>query len=102
MVQAGLESLGAVELRNAVAAAFSIQLPATAAFDYPTLRALAGYVASQLTPQGSEHGISNSYSNGEGWQAGSRAPSCTTEIIGVSLQFPAVGSGGIDAEPNPS
>lgn len=47
-LQAGLDSLGAVELRNAVGAAFDVELPATAAFDYPTPAALAKYVAGRL------------------------------------------------------
>ena len=48
--QAGLDSLGAVELRNAVAAKFGIALPATVAFDFPTAAALAGFVRGALTP----------------------------------------------------
>ena len=47
-MQAGLDSLGSVELRNAVGAAFQLDLPATAAFDYPSIGALAKYVASRL------------------------------------------------------
>lgn len=47
-LQAGLDSLGSVELRNAVGAAYNFELPATAAFDYPTVAALARFVASQL------------------------------------------------------
>lgn len=39
---------GAVELRNAVAALFSVDLPATVTFDYPTPAALAAFVHSQL------------------------------------------------------
>ena len=48
--QAGLDSLGAVDLRNAVAAEFGVDLPATAAFDYPTVAALAAFVAQQAAP----------------------------------------------------
>ena len=36
---AGLDSLGAVELKNGVSAKFGVTLPATVAFDYPTLEA---------------------------------------------------------------
>lgn len=50
LMEAGLDSLGAVELRSTVSAAFSVPLPATAAFDYPTVAALAAFIASQ-TPQ---------------------------------------------------
>jgi len=45
--QAGLDSLGAVEFRNAVSGAFAMDVPATAAFDYPTVAALAAYISSK-------------------------------------------------------
>ena len=48
LMAAGLDSLGAVELRNAVAEAFGVALPATAALDLPTLDALAARVAARL------------------------------------------------------
>ncbi len=48
--QAGLDSLAAIELRNAIASHFSIMLPATAVFDHPSLAALAEYIAGQLAP----------------------------------------------------
>ena len=51
-IQAGLDSLGAVELRNGVAAKFGISLPSTVAFDYPTPKALALYIWRQLAPAG--------------------------------------------------
>ena len=47
-MQAGLDSLGAVELRNALSSAFGIPIPASVAFDYPTQEALASYISSQL------------------------------------------------------
>ena len=37
-MQAGLDSLGAVELRNALTAEFGIAVSATVAFDHPTPR----------------------------------------------------------------
>ena len=46
-MEAGLDSLGAVELCNAIAARFSIAIPATVTFDYPTIRALAQYLVSR-------------------------------------------------------
>ena len=51
VLQAGLDSLGAVEFRNAVSAAFAIDIPATAAFDYPTIASLAAHICSQVTAQ---------------------------------------------------
>lgn len=38
LMSAGLDSLGAVELRNGISAKFGISLPATFSFDYPTLQ----------------------------------------------------------------
>lgn len=49
LMEAGLDSLSAAELQNAVATAFSADLPATVMFDYPTLEALANYVTEQVS-----------------------------------------------------
>ena len=46
---AGLDSLGAVELRNAITAAYNIQLPATAVLDFPTLASLASHLTALLS-----------------------------------------------------
>ncbi len=49
-MEAGLDSIGAVELRNAVSTKFGIELPATATFDYPSADALARFVVGQTAP----------------------------------------------------
>jgi hypothetical protein len=45
---AGLDSLGAVELRNMLQESLAVRLPSTVVIDYPTVNALTGYVAQQL------------------------------------------------------
>ena len=46
VMAAGLDSLGALELRNALVAQLGLQLPATLAFDYPTPFAMADHIAA--------------------------------------------------------
>ena len=46
LMEAGLDSLGAVELQNALASRFNLQdLPATLTYDYTTIEALAGHIS---------------------------------------------------------
>jgi hypothetical protein len=45
-MSAGLDSLGAVELRNSLEASLGLTLPGTLVFDYPTVDALSDYVLS--------------------------------------------------------
>ena len=48
LMEAGLDSLGAVELRNALGDHFGIPMPATLVFDHPTIAALSAFIASAL------------------------------------------------------
>ena len=50
LMEAGLDSIGSVEVRNAVASQFGVELPATVTFDYPSVEALAGYVVGRMAP----------------------------------------------------
>lgn len=52
LMEAGLDSLAAVELRNALSTAFSIQLPVAFVFDHPTAAAMAAFLDAQ-TPAAS-------------------------------------------------
>ena len=50
LMDGGIDSLGTVELQNALAQKFSINVDATAIFNYPSVRALSQYIYTILNP----------------------------------------------------
>ena len=60
LMQAGLDSLAAVELRNSIATAFDVHVPVTLTYDYPTLAALAAFLVPQLAPAAPPAGFMSS------------------------------------------
>ena len=85
LMEAGLDSIGAVELRNAVSAKFSVELAATASLDHPTAAALAAHIAGVLGPRlvahGKAHASIHELGGGQGRDAGRTG---TTDIVGMS------------------
>lgn len=48
LMEAGLDSLGVVELRNALSTKFAVELPATVILDFPSISALGGFIVAGL------------------------------------------------------
>ncbi len=97
-MQAGLDSLGAMELRTAVASRFDIQLPATVTFDHPSAAALGAFVASLLAPKTPaaapnsrrELALLRGVSSGAG---GRRTAGGVTHVVTASTRFPGAAPG---------
>ncbi len=81
----GLDSLMAVELRNALSLALGRPLPATLLFDYPTLDALAGHLGRELSDDLPAPVIAQ--------PAAVHAVAEPIAIIGMGCRFP----GGVDS-----
>ena len=103
LMEAGLDSLGAVVLRDALSKRFSADLPATAIFDHPTPAALAAFLAASLGAGGEGGGArtSSMLSQAASFHSAvsdldrtlSRARAATG-ITGISCRYPAPAAGG--------
>jgi hypothetical protein len=97
VLQAGLDSLGAVDLRNAIASAFGVDTPATLAFDYPTVAALTGFVVEQTAaaePAASLHGPADGQEHADAMLSSSPAHALDPDSDGSARRLdPALGAG---------
>ncbi len=49
LMDAGIDSLGAVAVRNSIGTAFAhLSVPSVLVFDHPTIRAIADYIAAEV------------------------------------------------------
>ena len=48
-MDAGMDSLAAVELTNNIQTRFDLVLPQTITFDYPSIQSLAAYISDQIS-----------------------------------------------------
>ena len=83
LMEAGLDSLGAVELRNSLGTRFGIELGPTATFDYPTVAALAQHVAKLIGPAAGA--VEQAFDAGV-WDDGEGAPAL--QVVGMSCAYP--------------
>ncbi|MDG5809316.1 SDR family NAD(P)-dependent oxidoreductase, partial [Streptomyces ossamyceticus] len=82
----GLDSLTAVELRNALNTATGLRLPATLVFDYPTPDALADHLADAL----SDRAVPVPVATGAAVAVGVDEP---IAIVGISCRYPGGANG---------
>ena len=88
LMEAGLDSLSAVDLRSSLETHFGISVPATAIFDYPTITALSSYIASTMNA-GSQHSAIPEPDSASAARRAVLPEHVFTSIAGTSGRFPA-------------
>ena len=88
-MEAGLDSLGAVDLRNSVSSAFGVELPPTATLDYPTVDALAKFIVGSMAPAASTALVDPGYWSDE-LNVYGETELAPTHITGLSCIYPGV------------
>lgn len=93
LMEAGVDSLAAVELSNSVSTHFGLEVPATLTFDYPTISAMAAFLAPQTSH--AQRGVasvvdlhSSSMLVPSDSRGGSRHAADMSSIVGVACRYP--------------
>ncbi len=89
---------GAVDLRNAVANKYAVELPATIVYDYPSPEALAAYVTKQLSARTAPAVSELPPAPGQeelSWagRMQTAAGPMTSDVTGISCRYPSAESG---------
>lgn len=84
-VQAGLDSLGAIDLQNAISSKLGVALPATLIFDFPTIRALVDALGELISPAEAQQPSGDLYWSDEDADL---PVSVASEIVAASCLYP--------------
>lgn len=105
LLSSGLDSLGAVELRNALEGRLSVQLPSTLVFDYPTIDAISSFILATTQPSPAALGAAaaelpaphDAYSDEEDEETDNDDRSVTSLSRGASSELVLQGQRGVAA-----
>jgi acyl carrier protein len=95
LMEAGLDSLGAVELKNALERTVGAELPATVMFDYPSVGALVGYLQSQLALAPAEESATPTQAAPQLSEAGGAASAQLIRVVAMAGRSTLAACGGV-------
>lgn len=88
LLDAGLDSLGAVELHSTVQQTMGVELPSTLVFDYPNINAVAGFISDTLAPEGEVEEMMQDQSLSQGLPGGKILDDVMIYVSSVSSRAP--------------